>query len=212
MLNVSLAPASAARLLLLAARQVGTLRWAGDVPGHEFHGNQWTDRGSSKISAEQVDALQDYTAGGELNMILRGSGTLSPYDIKNNTVGKLDASIAAQPVIPEKTTLWRIVDSEVGADLEKQGSFKDKGFVSTTKSVKGIEDIAGDIGVLPEEMTIVRITVEKGVRGLDVNAHLPNDRNYFHYQREVLLERGLAFKVTGTAAYGKWRVLNVSVG
>lgn len=37
-----LTPSRAARLLLLAAHNAGTLRSLGDVPGHDFHGNQYT--------------------------------------------------------------------------------------------------------------------------------------------------------------------------
>lgn len=44
-----------ARLLLTAARNVGTLRDLGDLPGHEFHGNQWTS-GAGVTNADVADA------------------------------------------------------------------------------------------------------------------------------------------------------------
>jgi hypothetical protein len=48
---------SMARLLLTAARNVGTLRSLGDLPGHEFHGNQWTEGRSSKELSEEFKEL-----------------------------------------------------------------------------------------------------------------------------------------------------------
>lgn len=188
-------------------QRAGALRGLGDVSGHAFHGNQWTDVGITSISADHVDALQEYAAGTELNIILRDKGKLSAYDEAH--VKKLDEAIAAQPAIPDNIALYRIVDSEVGDALESQDAFVDRGFISTTKSMKGIEDIAADIGVQPGEMTVVRIKTAGGVKGLDVNAHLPSDRNYFRHQREVVLERGLNFVVHGTTKIGRWKVLDV---
>lgn len=44
-MNVEMSRSRAATLLVLAAKKAGTLVALGDLPGHEFHGNQWTGGG-----------------------------------------------------------------------------------------------------------------------------------------------------------------------
>jgi hypothetical protein len=50
-----LSPHRAAGLLVLAARQAGTIRSLGDLPGHEFHGNQCTS-GAGVTDGDVADA------------------------------------------------------------------------------------------------------------------------------------------------------------
>lgn len=72
----------AARLLLAAARNVGTLRSLGDLPGHEFHGNQWTTsaftRNDTNTGYTYDAPIRDYVSikheesGGEVAAWKRG--------------------------------------------------------------------------------------------------------------------------------------------
>lgn len=55
----TLTPDRAAHLLLLAARNVGTLRGLGDVPGHEFHGNQYVDGQVSTTKVLEWSSYED---------------------------------------------------------------------------------------------------------------------------------------------------------
>lgn len=54
-----LTPPHAAHFLLLAARNVGTLRSLGDVPGHEFHGNQYVDGQVSTTKVLEWSSYED---------------------------------------------------------------------------------------------------------------------------------------------------------
>jgi len=182
-------------------------RYAGEGAGHPFHGNQWT----GGLSAPQVDALQNYAAGGELNEVLRRGGEVSNFDKKEDTVGNLDRAIDAQLPLREGAIVYRSVSNDVGEQLGEQSMFTDKGFVSTSKSLEGLEAIAEEAGADLDELTVLRIVSDGSVKGLDVNQNLPPKRNFFSHQQEIILARGSIFTVVGRHTVQGRRVLNVRV-
>lgn len=159
------------------------------------------------LTAVHIDAIQNYTAGGEINTVLRRGGALSKFD--EAVRQKLDEVIASQPVLKQSTELYRVVPKEVVRKLTEGTTFTDNGFLSTTKSVAALEGIIDEIGHEVEEVAVVRITVGRNVRGLDVNKHLPKDRNNFPEQRETVLARGLKYTVQGTSVVGGHKVLDL---
>jgi len=206
MLQLPLAPDVGARLLLLAARQAGTLVSLGDLPGHEFHGNQWTGGGVESViqsskAEDKLVAIQNYTGdSAPINVALR-SGEAPPKGYLGTTKA-LDAAIKASPLQPDNgidELFTRIVPPEV-ADAWKDGAtVTDQGFVSLSEDPSFHANMLEELGERPDgefaAYKSVYVSVPKGIGALYVNDHL-NSRHHFAWQKEVILGRGHSFKVS----------------
>lgn len=185
-LRKAVAAGGDAGLLMLRKR----LRTAGDVDGHEFHGNQWTD-GSSTADAKTVAVFVDRKGAKEdVNSRLRDSPDL----LSDQAYEHVDAmdKIMDRSRTDRDMVVHRVMPDELG-HLSAGDTFVDKGFVSTSKSAADLERVKGDIHHDGPTTTIV-ISVPKGSRAVDVNKALGTEHKYAH-QNEVLLDRNQTFRV-----------------
>ncbi len=102
---MSLQVMTPALLLFLAARNAGTLRLlgdaalrtAGDAPGHEFHGNQWSDRGGAeqvKVDVHSVGGRQTYHLSREATLLANHDDFVWEHDLLPSMDGLRPAGIS----------------------------------------------------------------------------------------------------------------------
>lgn len=149
---------------------------------------QWTSSGG--LTVHQTDALQNYQGGSEVNHALRSGEPLKGGYQKD--VEHLDASMSP---LTKDATLYRVVPSDVTANLSIGDVFEDRGFVSTTKTSAALNKIKDEVDLHDDETSTVTIKAPKGTKAIDVNAHLKGSRNNFEYQKEMVLDRGLKYRV-----------------
>lgn len=147
-----------------------------------------------KLSKSQENALTKYSGSAHqtINSGLR-SGKLSASDKK--TVAELDSAMKASDKKMEligNPKLYRAADIPEIKNALKQNKnlvgveFTDKGFVSTTKSL----DVAKSFQRGDSQILIV--SAPKGTKMIDMAKH----SEFGDKEQEVLLSRGLKFKVT----------------
>lgn len=140
-----------------------------------------------------------------------GGGTTMSARESREAVERLDAAVA-RGEIEEPTTVFRVmsVHGKFADSLQPGATFRDDGFVSTTKT----EDAAREISLemtggggpavtspsgrrFSSDILMLRIELPKGTRALDMNAVLKEHKkfNNFDWQHEVLLGRRQTFRV-----------------
>jgi hypothetical protein len=182
---------------------------------HGNGSNQYVSKGSTvvskdglvsgpRLSQNQVDSLQDYQAGSEVNQVLRGGGTMT--DDLDQMTEELDSSMG---VTLKDAEVYRVIPNGVADKLGPGDVYQDKGFVSTTKQQGALDDIIDKVGFDSSDVKQMTIAVPKGTRAIDMNANLKtagHNENYFPQQKEVVLGRGYKFRVESKDAHGNLRV------
>jgi hypothetical protein len=188
----ALAPDRAARLLLLAARNAGTLRSLAFNPDEPRDDQgQWTDGGAS--DAQEDETLRLYTRSGgtyrEVNEGLRGGKNMS----SDPTVVVLDKAFAAHSEAAPAVVYRGLAGYEPEElNLVEGATFTDLGFVSTTAAKSDAVKFAtnGEGKLSGEGIGIVfKINTGKS-SSLDMSRYSRYDES------EHLLNRGTTFKVT----------------
>lgn len=149
-------------MLFLAALMRVRIRAAGDVPGHEFHGNQWTHFPSDDtkrtldvtvekafiehyaswgqgLTADQKGVIKSYTAGSftSMNRVLRGNGPAKQNPEVQRKIDVLQKTLLAAPA-PPPGLVYRAVSAEGklghewAAGLKPGDEIKLNGFQSTS--------------------------------------------------------------------------------
>ncbi len=168
-----------------------------DQPRDEL--GRWTaggNGGSGGLEEAELTALKDYAYDGYtgVNGYLRGMDYMNHWDpadvesVKAN-IAHLDSAMEKQG-ITEPTTLYRFVGDDVFEQIAENGRFQDEGFVSTSRSLDGLEgfvDLKGDPPILE-----IMVDAPPPLGGVDINA--AGVAKYAEEQ-EVLLDRGLQFDV-----------------
>lgn len=204
---------------MIAYREKLAVLALGDVEGHPFRGNQWTDGEGGGTDGEHwawgdtgtKSAIRIYTQGNAryMNELLRvtakrargetvtGRFSTGPYAKAvpdADAVRLLDAHMRKNP-FPEDTTLTRTVSNFVVKGLDVGDVYQDDGYASTTSDAGMLDQIRADIGVsMPSYQTKLTVLAPKGLGRIDVNKEIGTDHEYSH-QHEVILPRGLRYKV-----------------
>ena len=164
---------------------------AGDVAGHEFHGNQWT-RG---------EMVQDYLRDSyATNSNLRHEENLeTPY--QKAKIEHLDAAINESKPLPSGTKLYRSVPGNYSAyeKLKAGDTFTEKGYASTTVSKRGAMNPGY---VHPNDRLLLTIKGAGGTKALDMKSSIskyaeadPRAKSLASGEKEFLLPRGSKFKI-----------------
>ncbi len=160
------------------------------------------DFGGPQITDEHRESLLEYTAGTEINMVLRGGGNLGSLEkIKTD----LDTMMAASPLTEAKIA-YRMIGDGVLDDVKVGAMLHDAGFVSTSTSYRALDSMVSDLGYDSGDFAILQLDVPKGTRALNVAEVLKGQHEYqFGYQKELLLDRGYSFKITSEYTDDKGR-------
>lgn len=133
------------------------------------------------LTESQANAVSEYQNGAGINIPLREGRALT--DLYAKQVADLDSAMRAHAVA-EETTAYRGMHPFWTKNLKEGMEFVDLGFVSVTTDPA----IAKGFGA-----AVAEIQVPAGTRGLDVTKLLGERNRYL--QKEVLLDRGLRFRV-----------------
>lgn len=196
---------------MTAYREKLALLSLGDVEGHPFRGNQWTEGegGDSDTEGQRwrwgtyavKKAVSEYTLGGAryINEHLRaGKG---PRWANRNDVLEMDTHMTRNR-LPKDTTLSRTVPTSVVASLDVGDVYQDDGFVSTTADPAALAKIQDDIGVADKaKQSTLTVLAPKGLGHINVNEEIGTDHRYAR-QQEVILPRGLKYKVVSKGPNG----------
>lgn len=187
------------------------------------------ERGFSALAREAIDYYVDGNGYG-LNAALRNNEALYGED----ALLQKGLDEATSRVLGRDYTLYRGVSaaSIFGADvqygllkaaivdgnregyvveaLEKAKKIayqpkRDKGYMSSSISLEQAESFGGSQNV------IMRMTVKKGTKGID----LTKNRSIYKtntYEKEVILSRGLAYKITKIGAYKGKIIVDAIIG
>lgn len=142
--------------------------------------------GPAKLGKRETNAIAYYEGDWEtVNDVLRGGSAGGMNDETEaeieNTIAGLDSAFNKVPALPEPIVTWRGVPAEVVGSLNEGDSWRDDGFVSTSKG----EEAARDYGDW-----ILEIHTPAGNKALDL-VHLGRG----DWQDEVLLPAGTEFRV-----------------
>jgi hypothetical protein len=145
-------------------------------------------------NAKAISDLHDYAADSWINTSLRNIPSEKSLKIADS-IDRLAE--------PSKTpyNLLRSIHSDHPMSnhisrLKAGDIYQDKGFLSTSKSKKGLDSVISsgeESGLSPEH--ILHITIPKGHHIIDVNRHLGN--HYHKSQDEILLQRNTKLLKTG---------------
>jgi hypothetical protein len=146
-----------------------------------------------QLNTDQRNALQDYSTTGytAINRYLR-TGEVNPRNQSDadKEVKKLD-SVFEKASLPENFTVYRGIDESVinamKDNLKVGAEFALLGFTSTTYD----EKIANNFSRGNKKTAIIEIDLPKGAKALAIENH-----TQLKAEREVLLDRGMKFKVT----------------
>lgn len=178
----------------------------GDVEGHEFHGNQWTEGTGHQI----LQALSDYkqnTAMG-VNMYLRGDHT-NEQDLSKivKVSAAMDAAFRDDRFVRPTTknmTVYRGIDSyRVATHMEtmKPGDvIADKAFLSTSMAERIARNAVGDF---PKSSVLMEIHVPKGERVIPGRS----DEHELILNRETKLELVRTSRVDEHTIYAEMKVI-----
>ena len=196
-------------------------RTAGDLPGHEFHGNQWTDVGAADswgskthawakdLTKEQESALHAYTVSVRINETLRTGKDPSSDLVWGNPTGNgvdltevqqlkgLDEIFAkpearlSEPVVVHRA--WS--NPEQIANVPAGATFTDEGFTSTSL-VKSETKVFGERGSAQ-----VEIRVPAGQRALYLGK-TGHGKEWYASSAELLLNRGTTYRVVSNEKKG----------
>jgi hypothetical protein len=134
-------------------------------------------------NAKAISDLHDYAADSWINTSLRNIPSEKSLKIADS-IDRLAE--------PSKTPYM----SNHISRLKAGDIYQDKGFLSTSKSKKGLDSVISsgeESGLSPEH--ILHITIPKGHHIIDVNRHLGN--HYHKSQDEILLQRNTKLLKTG---------------
>jgi hypothetical protein len=143
-----------------------------------------------------LDELFNYTGdSSSLNRSLR-SGTPVPRGYKTTMQSLDDAFASGRHVTSSDKVVYRLLERSDAERLVSEAGtvFQDAAFVSTTKRAEALDDLAEEVGLDAEELFRLQIIVPKGTRAIDINKVLGR-RSQFPEQHELLLDRGLSFRV-----------------
>lgn len=167
-------------------------------------GNSMLRGWKGTLSQDELDSIFSYTEAPVINEVLRGEQLLEAFE--QELADSLDGAIQ-RSIIPRDTFVWRCAekkfyDSPLGSIID------DLGYVSTSL----VRDVAVDFLPGVEDGTMVRIFVPKGTFGAFVG---DSDLSEFADQMEIILRRGLRFRVTGRSTimteFGRVPVIEISV-
>lgn len=153
--------------------------------------------GTPKLDAREAQALWYYTSGPGASMVLNGS--LRNGEDAGPLVDGLDSAIAKATPLDKQAVVYRA--GIFPRELKPGDTFTDKGFVSTSVA----EDFSARNFTLAPDRTgnsrlpLARIVLPPGLKVLSV----PNQADHTHNfeEGEVILPRGLTFRVTGRTRY-----------
>jgi hypothetical protein len=154
-----------------------------------------------ELTPGEREAVDDYSGLGfrYVNGRSRGvviAGGRRDMAAVDRQIAALDAAVA-KGKLAGTTTLYRGTDMKVLGDIEVGSVFRDKGFLSTSRS-QG-EARSFDHGAM------LKITAPKGTRAADVSHHTGG------FEKEILLGRNTNLKVTSITSEGGRPVINVTV-
>ncbi len=159
------------------------------------------DRGAeASLSDKQIESVIAYTNGFEkqykqINQALRTGQEQKSFNSK--TIDGLD-SIFANAKTTKPITVYRGVPQDVAKQLSTGTIYKDNAFLSTTSDASFAESWAGDESVLME----IDLPIGSPAVSLEEYSQIPNEH-------EILLNRGLSYKVTGESMKNGQRVLKM---
>lgn len=174
---------------------------AGDVAGHEFHGNQWTGGQGSEhesLSYRSIDALKDYKGFGYgvINEALRDPEAASKFSDAAVSTAKQEIQAMDEAFrccaqhLEQDTWVYRNIRPDVEQELERAGRFRDNGFVSTSTDRNN---------AWPGKLTAILLPAGTAVMPMDQFGGSDVTRN----ENELLLNRGSEFDRTGE---GTWKL------
>ena len=146
-------------------------------------------------NTKSIENLHDYAADSWINTSLRSHNPSEKAIKIADSINSL--------VEPAKTPgiLFRSIHGDHDttdhiSKLKVGDIYQDKGFLSTSKSKKGLDSVISsgyEAGLEPEH--ILHISIPKGHPFIDVNRHLGN--HYHKDQDEILLQRNTKLLKTG---------------
>ncbi len=157
-----------------------------------------------KMPQTEFDALkryvsEDLTGRTSIQNVLRGlpTGAMAKSFASDFPVAELKRGIQ-RSVITERTVVYRGTSNPDVLNANVGDVIVEKGFVSTSKKLRGAEKFAGKVDSQgsPKDV-IVMIELPKGTRGLDVNSTYAGFKadNSYADEQEVLLPSGTRFEV-----------------
>lgn len=189
-------------------------------------------RGGSRLSALAKEAVDYYVDGNgyDLNYALRNNEALSREDAllqrgldeaTDRALGKdytLYRGVSAASIFGEDVQYGLLKSAIVNGDreayvveaLEKAKKIayqpkRDKGYMSSSTSLEQAESFGGNQNV------IMRMTVKKGTKGID----LAKNRSIYKtntYEKEVILSRGLSYKITKIGSHKGKIIVDAIIG
>lgn len=189
-------------------------------------------RGENRLSALAREAVDYYVEGNGygLNYALRNNETLSGEDAllakgldeaTSRALGKdytLYRGVSAASIFGGNVQYGLLKSAIVNGDREayvvealeraKKIAYlpkRDKGFMSTSTSLESAESFGGSQNV------IMRMTVKRGTKGID----LTKNRSIYKtntYEKEVILSRGLSYKITKIGSYKGKIIVDAIIG
>jgi len=144
----------------------------------------------------EAAAVENYAGSGfqTINESLRSGDNIDQSTA--NEIATLDAVIASAPPLEKDTQLYRVVSGDIATtlmSLNAGDSFTDKGYSSTTQSVRIARAETGYRSAANEQTAVLNITASAGTSALDVNRYMPDGEN--NHEREMLLPRGTTYEV-----------------
>jgi hypothetical protein len=157
---------------------------------------------TSPPTAEDKKALMAYMLSGHqaINGQLRGE----PQKYAKTSKETVDARIAALDrmarggKLVREQTLFRGTDLQYLGDVKVGTVYRDKGFMSTSRSEKVTESFRGN--------AVIRIRATKGTRVIDVGHHTG-----VHDEQEMILSRNAGLRVTKVTKSGVMTIIDVTV-
>lgn len=160
---------------------------------------------AADLTADQLEALRAYQGAGyqRINPFLRGKIKPSDTSTLKGRIKHID-DVMKRSEVPEDVTVLRAMGQSAFGDTPLEDLvgkvFQDKGYMSTALKNKPPADFA-------QKRVIMNLKVPRGTRGVYMS-DIAKERR-FKAEQELLLDRGLKFKVTDArynSRSGKWVV------
>lgn len=143
-----------------------------------------------------VGTVQDWLRKGKAivyGMMPNGYNKANYSKYVKGQVDLLDSAMAK--VIPKGTILWR------GVDFVPTSNFIDEGYTSTSQSLNNTVRIFTGL-----KGTVMKLIVGNNVKGIDINNYLKSNDIDGIDQEEILLQRGLKYKLLEEGDYKIYQI------
>jgi hypothetical protein len=146
------------------------------------------------LTPEMLDAIRAYTFDPWINQGLRRGGLTSLNAAGQKQALALKNAVLRQAVTKREMTVYRAVDGDVYDDAVGT-TYKDQGFVSTTRDQFLADDITSEL----TDGKVVEITIPEGSRVLEIT----DEMSSFEEMQEVLLPLASRYtvEVDGTLTF-----------